>query len=140
MHSYFETHDELTGLPNRRCVDDLTQALHLDAHADLVVVLIELPCLDDALRKAIAGRLRACARGDDMIARIGEDRYIMLLTPRIAAEEESKLLGRLRTAIGTHVLGITAAFGIARCPEDGTSIEQLLAQASARIREQTVAH
>jgi len=38
------------------------------------------------------------------------------------------------------VLGITAAFGIARCPEDGTSIEQLLAQASARIREQTVAH
>ena len=140
MHSYFETHDELTGLPNRRCVDDLAQALHLDAHADLVAVLIELPCLDDALRKAIAGRLRACARGDDMLARVGEDRYVMLLTPRIAAEEESKLLARLSTAIGAHVLGITAAFGIARCPEDGTSIEQLLAQASTRIREQTVAH
>jgi GGDEF domain-containing protein len=140
MHSYVETHDELTGLPNRRCIDDLAQALHLDAHADLVVVLIELPCLSDALRKAIATRLRACARGDDMIARVGDDRYAMLLTPRIGADEESKLLARLSTAIGIHVLGITAAFGIARCPEDGTNIEQLLAHASAHLREPTVAH
>jgi GGDEF domain-containing protein len=140
MHSYVETHDELTGLPNRRCVDDLARAMHLDDHADLVVVLIELPSLSDALRKAIATRLRACARGDDMIARVGDDRYLMLLTPRIGADEESKLLARLRTALGTHVLGITAQFGIARCPEDGTDIEQLLAHAGARLREQTVAH
>jgi len=140
MHSYVETHDELTGLPNRRCVDDLVQALHLDAHADLVVVLIELPCLSDVLRKAIATRLRTCARGDDMIARVGDDRYAMLLTPRIGADEESKLLARLSTAIGVHVLGITAAFGIARCPEDGTNIEQLLARAGTRMREAAVAH
>jgi len=135
-----ETHDALTGLPNRRCVDDLVRALDLSARSDLVIVLIDLPRLTDGMRKTIAQRLRACARGDDMLARLGDDRFALLLTPRLAQGEEEKLIGRLRTAIGAHVFGIAAAFGIARCPEDGTSIEQLLAQANLRVRDAAVTH
>jgi len=140
MQSHAEMHDELTGLPNRRGVDDLMRSLHLDQKSDVVLVLIELPSLSDATRRALAYRLRGCARGDDVIARVGDDRYAMLLTPRISADGEDKLLARLHVATGAQVLGISVAFGIARCPEDGTSFEELLACAGARLREPAVAH
>ena len=131
------THDELTGLPNRGCIDELAHALALDAKSDLTIVLIGLADLSNDMRKMIAQRLRACARGDDVIARIGEDRFAMLLTPRLGPDQEDKLLGRLRTAIGVHVLGIAATFGIAHCPEDGTNLDELLAHAGHRLRSET---
>lgn len=140
MQPRLETHDELTGLPNRRCVDELGRALALDAKADLVVVLMDLPPLSDGMRKTIAQRLRACARGDDVIARIGDDRFAVLLTPRIGPDDEDKLLARLRIASGAEVLGINAEFGVARCPEDGTDVETLLACAAVRLRNAAVAH
>ena len=135
MQPHLETHDELTGLPNRHCVDELGRAMALDAKSDLVVVLMQLPPLSDGMRKAIAQRLRTCARGDDVIARIGDDCFAVLLTPRIGPVDEDKLLARLRIATGAQVLGISAAFGIARCPEDGTDVDALLAHAGARLRD-----
>jgi len=140
MQSYPETHDELTGLPNRCGVDELARALVLDAKSDLVLVLIELPPLTDDMRRTIGQRLRVCARGDDVIARISEDRFAMLLTPRIGPDGEDKLLARLRIAVGAQLLGIIAAFGVARCPEDGTGFENLLTCAAARLRDAAVAH
>ena len=140
MQPYPETHDELTGLPDRHSIDRLARALALDAKSDLVVVLIDLPPLADGMRKTIAQRLRACARGDDVIARVGDDRFAVLLTPRIGPDDEDRLLARLRTATGAQVLGFNAGFGIARCPEDGTDVEALLARAASRLRDATVAH
>lgn len=131
------THDDLTGLPNRGCVDELARALALDAKSDLTVVLIGLPDLNDDIRRIIAQRVRACARGDDVVARISEDCFAMLLTPRLAPNEEAKLLARLRTAVGADVLGFAAGFGIAHCPEDGTSLDALLAHASQPLRSET---
>src|SRR4051812_20956770 len=95
MQSYLETHDELTGLPDRGCVDRFARALALDAKSDLVVVLVELPPLNDGMRKTIVQRLRACARGDDVLARIDADRFALLLTPRLGANDEDRLLMRL---------------------------------------------
>ena len=139
-HAHELTHDELTGLPNRRSMDALASALALDAKSDLVLVLIELPPLTDDTRRTIGQRLRVCARGDDVIARISENRFAMLLTPRIGRDDEDKLLARLRIAVGAQLLGIVAAFGVARCPEDGTGFETLLACADARLRDAAVAH
>jgi diguanylate cyclase (GGDEF)-like protein len=138
--TYVETHDELTGLPNRRCVDELAHALALDAKSALVIVLIELPQVDDALRKIIAQRLRTCARGDDVVACLDDNSFAVLLTPHIGPDGEDKLLGRLRIAVGTDMLGLTATIGIARCPEDGTRLEQLLAKADQRMRNAALAH
>jgi GGDEF domain-containing protein len=139
MQPRLETHDNLTGLPNRNSIDELGRALALDVKSDLVVVVIELPPLGDDMRRTVAQRLRTCARGDDVIARIGDDCFAVLLTPRIGPEDEGKLLARLRIATGAHVLGINVAFGVARCPEDGTEVETLLAHARTRLRDM-VAH
>ena len=140
MASYSETHDALTGLPNRCGIDELARALALDAKSDLVLVLIELQALGTDLCKTIGQRLRACARGDDVVAYLDDDRFAVLLTPRIDADGEDKLLARLRTAIGADMLGIDAALGVAHCPEDGTQLEQLLAHASRRMRGAAIAH
>ena len=133
MRTRSETRDELTGLPNRRSVDGLARALALDAKSDLVIVLIALPGVGDDVRKCVAERLRACARGDDVVARISDDRFAMLLTPRIAPAEEDKLLARLRSTIGAGLPGIAATLGVARCPEDGTNLDALLSRASQRL-------
>lgn len=140
MQPHVEKHDELTGLPNRSCVAELGRALALDAKSDLVIVLIELPPLADGMRKTIAQRLRACARGDDVLARIDDDHFALLLTPRLGVGDEDRLLARLRIATGAQVLGFSAALGIARCPEDGTDVEALLAHAATRLRDAEVAH
>jgi len=138
--AYVETHDELTGLPNRRCVDELARALALDARSALVVMLIELPKIDAQLRKFIAERLRACARGDDVVACVDDDRFAVLLSPHIGPDAEGKLLARLRAATASDRLDVPAMIGVARCPEDGTSLDQLLAHASSRMRAQDASH
>lgn len=135
-----ETHDELTGLPNRHCVDELARALALDHKSDLVVVLVECNAPDADALKTIAQRLRDCARSDDLVARLDEGHFILMLTPRIGRDDEARLLARLRSAIEGHVAGGADGVAVARCPEDGTSLDQLLARASLRMRNESVAH
>lgn len=136
--AYLETHDELTGLPNRRCVDELACALCLDQKSDLVVVLVDFGTTHAGALKAIAQRLRDCARGDDVVAHLDDGRFALILTPRISHDDEAKLLLRLRAAIAEPVAtsagSVSATLGVAYCPEDGTSLERLLAQASLRMR------
>jgi diguanylate cyclase (GGDEF)-like protein len=151
--AHVERHDELTGLPNRRCVEELAHALSLDDKSDLVVVLMEFdfdaahaPGRRDHTIKTIARRLRACARGDDVVARMSEDCFVQMLTPRVGQNEEAGLLERLQATIAkpivddTGILQISARLGVARCPEDGLSLDQLLACARARMQRDAVAH
>jgi diguanylate cyclase (GGDEF)-like protein len=147
---FLATHDERTGLPNRAFIEELTRALGLDAGTDLVVIAINLResngaaddragVVEDHVLNTIAQRLRLCARGDDVVARVGADKFVLLLTPRIAPEEEARLLERLRRAIaepiltGADWLGLSAKVGVAYCPEDGVTLDQLLAQADRRV-------
>jgi len=145
-HAYVETHDELTGLPNRKCIDELARALGLDEKSDLVVVLIALngevsddgdaPVKRDDILKTLAHSVRLCARGDDVVARLSESQLVLMLTPRIGSEEEARLLARLRGAIAesiSHVAGMSVSVGVAYCPEDGITLDQLLAEAGRRI-------
>ena len=142
--AYVDTHDELTGLPNRRCVDELARALALDQKSDLVIVLVQFGAVDADSLKTIAQRLRECARGDDVVARLDDGRFVILLTPRVGRNDEAKLLTRLRCAIAAPTaadsIGAAATVGVAYCPEDGTSLDQLLAQASLRLRAQDATH
>jgi diguanylate cyclase (GGDEF)-like protein len=147
-HAYIATHDELTGLPNRRCIDDLARALGLDAKSDLVVVLIALDGIEavdddtssvkrDDVLKTLAHGVRGCARSDDVVARLSPSELVLMLTPRIGGDEEARLLERLRRAIAeplSHLQNVSARVGVARCPEDGTALEALLAAAERRMR------
>ena len=82
-------HDSLTGLSNRRALNDALQ-VDLDTHRPSAVVLVDLDgfkavndqhghAAGDALLAAVGRRLLACARGDDLVCRLGGDEFAVLV-------------------------------------------------------------
>jgi diguanylate cyclase (GGDEF)-like protein len=138
-------HDSLTGLPNRRLLADrLEQALHqANRHAEMVgFFYIDLDrfklvndCLghalgDDLLRQ-LAGRLKACVRDCDTLARVGGDEFVLVATNLKSREEAPLMATRLLAALespfllGEHQLRVTASIGMALYPPDGHDLATL---------------
>ena len=139
--------DPLTGLPNRRALDERLEAL-VTAPGDqpLAVALVDLDGFkgvndrashaegDDVLR-VVASTLRSAVRGDDMVARYGGDEFVVLLpgAPLSAAEAA---LGRAVDAVARLPMdlsrGVTLSIGvIALRPQE--SAAQALARADAAM-------
>lgn len=104
------THDDLTGLPNRRALlDELS--LRLARAQDGVVVLVVADLDDfnlvndglghatgDELLRKVADRVRAAARGDEFVARIGGDEFV-LLTSADGAGDAMAIARRVSAAL-----------------------------------------
>jgi diguanylate cyclase (GGDEF)-like protein len=87
--SHQANHDALTGLLNRRALVEELQR-DLDTGARSAIVLLDLDgfkavndryghAVGDALLTAVARRLAACARQDDLVFRLGGDEFAVLL-------------------------------------------------------------
>lgn len=120
-------HDPLTGLPNRRALDERLHELASSAAAQpLAVALIDLDGFkgvndrhshadgDDVLR-VVASTLRDTLRGDDIVARYGGDEFITLL-PGAPVSAATQALGRSVNAVAAlpHHLshGVTLSVGL----------------------------
>jgi len=129
--------DALTGGANRRAYDDEVEAWHAGhAAGDAYVVCCDLDGLKsvndrfghvvgDALIKGAANLLRSCTRETDLVARIGGDEFVVLLTP---ADESvaRRVVARVRRAQGTwrvteHALSPRLSVGFA--PVVGGDVE-----------------
>ncbi|MGH3624292.1 MAG: diguanylate cyclase [Sciscionella sp.] len=119
--------DPLTGLPNRRALDDWLQTLSgsRDSHP-LSIALIDLDRFKevndrlshaegDEVLRMIASTLRDGLRGDDLVARYGGDEFVVLLpvTPLASAEAA---LGRTVDAVAevaeALTEGVTLSIGV----------------------------
>jgi diguanylate cyclase (GGDEF)-like protein len=148
-------HDALTGLPNRRLLNDrIEKAMQ---HADRTHQLMALLYIDldgfkeandqhghqcgDALLKMVASRLRVATRAEDTVARIGGDEFIILLSDITALEDAvhpaSKLLQLLATPCSTNGLTVrvSASIGIAFYPSDAKDVDTLIALADGALYE-----
>lgn len=119
--------DPLTGLPNRRALDERLRALSTDAAAQpLAVALVDLDGFkgvndrqshaegDDVLR-VIASTLRDALRGDDFVARYGGDEFVVLL-PGAPSSAAANAMNRCRASVadlpGHLSHGVTLSIGL----------------------------
>lgn len=143
---HLANHDALTGLPNRRLLQDRIEQTIARAQRSgtkFSVMFLDLdqfkPINDslghntgDMLLQTVAGRILACLREEDTVARQGGDEFIVLLSsmdsPRDAMVVAQKILSALVLpySIGIHELHISVSIGIAVYPEDGRDVETLL--------------
>jgi diguanylate cyclase (GGDEF)-like protein len=132
-------HDELTGLPNRRLLDDrLRQALYLAQRRDapLAVMLLALggfPAPSDAALAEAAQRLAARMRRADTLARYGAAEFAFVLTD-VRGEAECRVVAeRLLQALAPSARAPDAAIGIALYPGAAVDAEGLLRNAEAAL-------
>lgn len=146
-------HDSLTGLPNRRLLDDrLRQALRLAQRRDarLAVMLVDLDEFKrvndahghgagDAVLREVARRLAACVRKADTLARQGGDEFVVVI-PDLALDADcqvvaEKILGALAApfAVASGAARIGASIGISLYPADAGEGDALLRNADAAM-------
>jgi len=150
---YLANHDALTGLPNRRLLEDrLEQALAM-ARRNMHQVAIQFIDLDrfkpindrlghrvgDMLLQAVAVRLRSLLRGVDTVSRVGGDEFVIVLpemqSVTAACETAQRVLVALARpySVEGHELQVTPSIGISMYPSDGNDAESLLTAADTAM-------
>lgn len=146
--------DSLTGLPNQMLFyDRMNQALIRAKRDKDMVALLYLnlkkikhisdtmgPIVSEHLLKEAAKRLKDCVRKSDTLARIGKDKFIVILA-KVNKSVDAATVSRKITAsfnkpfyFESHVFYIQINIGISLYPADGNFTESLLKNAETALR------
>ena len=146
---YLASHDALTRLPNRAFfLERLARGLveQSASRAGLAVLFLDLDgfkpvndthghAMGDALLRVVASRLARNVREADTVSRLGGDEFACILHGLATPDRVGALSAKLRQAIckpcriGDRMLQVGVSIGIALCPGDGTTSEELLLKA-----------
>lgn len=143
--------DELTGLLNRRALEEKVQQRHAEGGAGAVVILLDVDRFKaiydghghdagDAVLVQVAHLLQRHLRRSDSIARYGGEEFLVLLADgdlaggRQLAESLRLALQQLDIVVaGGTVLRVTASFGVAAGGTDALGWRTLLRAADAAM-------
>ena len=146
-------HDALTGLPNRRLLDDrMTQALALAARnaSGLCLMVLDLNgfklindkfghAAGDQVLKIISARMKACLRESDTVARVGGDEFVILMQSPLDDGNAQSIGSSLQQSLSApmeidgHEMQVGVSIGCARYPIDGADAATLLKNADAAM-------
>ncbi len=109
---YLSYHDQLTGLYNRRFLEEEQKRLDVPRNLPMSLAMIDVNGLKlvndafghkagDALLQKVAEVLKRESRADDIIGRIGGDEFVILL-PRTGQEEAGVLMERVCRAMNSE--------------------------------------
>lgn len=143
--------DPLTGLYNRRYVEEeLKNLLHRAARtgAPVSVVFFDLDHFKevnqkeghlggDAMLKRVAQSLQAVLRQGEILGRYGGDEFLLVLTADLSYA--ANLVDRA-VALVKRGTGMSLSAGIARSRDDGSTPEELIAAADARLEKDQARH
>jgi diguanylate cyclase (GGDEF)-like protein len=144
-------HDPLTGLPNRREFENVLARSCFQAARygwPFALVLMDLDGFKkindtlghqkgDEILKELGRRLRSTLRGGDLAARIGGDEFAIILA-NASATGARKVSRRLEEDLSGHHPSLSASFGFASAPADGTEPRTLFAIADGRLYQDKV--
>ena len=150
---YMAHHDALTGLPNRRLMQDRLHQAIMAARRKQRHVGVLFTDLDrfkvvndtlghdtgDFILKEVARRLVSCVREGDTVSREGGDEFIVILPdlerPEHARTVADKIIKELEkpVEIGGHEIHVTPSIGISHYPNDATDVQQLLKHADSAM-------
>lgn len=143
-------HDALTGLPNRHLLQERLAFLLRDAErqdSPLAVCYLDLDGFKavnderghdagDALLRAVAQRLNDQRRGNDVVARIGGDEFVVVLSHLDAPDGEARAVERLMQCFDTpfampdgSTASVGASIGVALFPQHGREATALITRA-----------
>ncbi len=148
-------HDPLTGLPNRRLLEDRIATVLQHAarqQAKAAVMYLDLDgfktindthghaCGDEIL-KLVAQRLVGCSRKEDTVARVGGDEFVIVMGDVGALSDAQEPAGKLIDAVSEDyqvnglTLQLSTSIGIALFPDDAGTVEALIAAADSALYE-----
>lgn len=140
-------HDALTGLPNRHLLQERLDFLLRDAerqHSPLAVCYLDLDGFKaindqhghdagDALLRGVAQRLNEQRRGNDVVARIGGDEFVVVLSHLDAPQGEVRAVERLMQCFeapfalpGDITATVGASVGVALFPAHAQQATRLV--------------
>jgi diguanylate cyclase (GGDEF)-like protein len=137
--------DELTNLPNRRCLERVLEGEVARAerhHESLSLAVLDLdsfkPVNDryghaagDRLLREIGSALGARLRGGDFAARVGGDEFVVILPSTdtygawVAAGELERAIAHATISVDGVDIAVSASVGIATRQDDETAVELL---------------
>lgn len=139
-------HDALTGLPNRRLLNELTGHALRRAEREKSNVAILFIDLDrfkvindtlghqvgDKLLIEVSDRLRDVMRDSDTVARLGGDEFMVMMDSLRDVEDASRVAKKIVTSLQNQFvidgkdIYIGASVGISVFPGDGIDVEELI--------------
>ncbi|SFP16976.1 EAL domain-containing protein [Pseudomonas sp. NFPP28] len=152
---FLSQHDALTGLANRTrlqaFLDDKLKALPASGQP-LVMLSLDLdrfkPVNDllghaagDHVLNEVSTRLADCVRHGDLVARVGGDEFVMILTNAGTQDDVESLCLRLiesveqAVRIGEQEVFVSASIGIVLAPDDASEAAELLRYADIALYE-----
>lgn len=149
-------HDPLTGLPNRRLLEDrLTKAIERAERNEVrvAVLLIDLDgfkqindtyghAVGDEVLRVVATRLQIRVRKADTIARAGGDEFLVVVSDLLQAHGARVLANKLMADLNEPILlgdvrlRPCASIGVAIYPDDAQTAESLCSMADSSMYEQ----
>jgi diguanylate cyclase (GGDEF)-like protein/PAS domain S-box-containing protein len=134
--AHLALHDPITGLPNNRLLREaveqaLARALRRDRHVALLFCDVDLfkgindsygHRVGDEILRTVARRIESVLRGDDIVARVGGDEFVVVLQELGDVTEATRVAERARLAIAHPVelddaekttIRVTASIGVA---------------------------
>jgi len=152
---YQVNYDAMTGLPNRRLLQDRVHRALKQAAADRRQVAVLHVDMDkfkdvnthlgldvgDALLAEMGARIKSCLRNRDTVGRLGGDEFLVVLPVVRSTEEVSMVIRRLQEALSKPLLikgqesdtVLTASIGAAIFPNDGESVGDLIRNADTAV-------
>jgi diguanylate cyclase (GGDEF)-like protein len=146
--------DRATGLPNRHALEewlDRAVRVHLERGEPAAVVCIGVGRLAevrdahglaaaDEVARVVGARLKVAVRGSDIVARVGDNEFALLLANLRATRDAATVARKLFDALdrplplGEREVRLAPALGVAVLPEDATTSDLLLARAAAAMQ------